>query len=77
MNLSEAISLVEAKAEASQGTEKQEYSDLREWLKLLEGLVTCLGHGICHTWGMQDRECLERCYEMIEEAEEKLEVEEE
>ncbi len=72
MNLLEAIDFAEEKANASNGAEHKQYQDTKEWLELLDGLVTCIGHGIGHTWGMKDRECLERCFEMIEEYEEKL-----
>jgi RAB protein geranylgeranyltransferase component A len=73
MKLLEAINYAERKANASSGAERKQYQDLKEWLELLGGLIACIGHGVCHTWGMKDRECIERCFEMIEEYEEKLE----
>ena len=76
MKLLEAINYAEEKANASSGAERKQYQDIKEWLKLLDGLITCIGHGVCHTWGMKDRECIEHCFEMIEETEEKLENEE-
>ena len=72
MNLLKTIDRVTEKKNASTGAEKLELANIEEWLTLLSGLIACVGHGIGHTWGMSDRECVERCFEMIEEAEEKL-----
>lgn len=72
MKLLEAINYAEKKANDSSGAERKQYQDIKEWLELLDGLIACFGHGIGHTWGMSDRECVERCYDMIEEAEKRL-----
>ena len=76
MNLLKTIDRVTEKKNASSGAERKQYQDIKEWLELLDGLITCIGHGVCHTWGTSDRECIERCFEMIEETEGKLENEE-
>ena len=76
MNLLKAIDFMERLAKNTPNEERFAYQDVKEWLELLDGLITCIGHGVCHTWGMSDRECIERCFEMIEEVEEKLENEE-
>lgn len=72
MNLLKTIDRVTEKKNASKGAEKLELTNIEEWLTLLSGLIACVGHGIGHTWGMSDRECVERCYDMIEEAEKRL-----
>ncbi len=70
MTLEEAITHAEQKAqELGACSCADEHRQLAQWLTLLSGLMACLGHGYEHTWGMTDRECIERCVEMIEECE--------